>query len=139
MFGLYNLTVEQYLNCENNFAAFSATADEKYMIRLSLNLWLPKKLTRHAESRISKLGDDVKSAITLFYTGSRYFLADNFPNLFSNSTGEGSGDVTQIIRTLNGGDVTRNEAILKVQLWDALKQLEDMAIQAERIKKANKK
>ena len=139
MFGLYNMTVEQYLNCENNFAAFSATGDEKHMIKLSLNLWLPKRFTRHPEDRIAKLGDDVKSAITLFYTGSRYYLADNFPNLFSKSSGEGSGDVTQLIRTLNGGDVTRNEAILKVQLWDALKQLEDMAIQAERSKNANKK
>jgi hypothetical protein len=141
VYGLYHMTVEQYLNCENHFAAYSSNGDEKHLIQLVLNLWIPRWFTYNPSRLIAKLSPEVKSAIVLFYSGSRGYLSEQFPDLFKPS-GEGSnesGDVTQLIRTLNGGDVTRNESILKVGLWDALKQLEDMAQQAERIKNAYKK
>jgi len=140
VYGLYQMTVAGYLNCENHFAAYSSNGSEKHLVQLALNLWVPRWFTWHPAGRITKLSPEVKSSISLFYTGSRAFLAEQFPNLFKPSEGTGeSGDVTQMIRTLNNGDVTRNESILKVQLWDALKQLEDMAIQAERIKQSLKK
>ena len=141
VYGLYRMTVQEYLNCENHFAAYSSVGDEKHLLQLALNLWIPRWFTWNASRRILKLNPEIKSAIGLFYIGSRAYLAENFPNLFK-PTDEGtdeSGDITQLIRALNNGDVTRNDAILKVQLWDALKQLEDMAIQAERIKQSMKK
>jgi hypothetical protein len=134
VFGLYNLNVEQYLNCENNFMAFTANGDTAHLKKLAINLWAPARINRQPAKRIARLPEDVKNAIILFYTGSRDFLAGEFPTLFSRSGGSGPSDVTALIRTLNGGDVTRNEGILKVQLWDALKQLEDMALAAERLK-----
>jgi hypothetical protein len=141
VYGLYRMTVQEYLNCENHFSAYTSNGDEKHLVQLALNLWIPRWFTWNVSRLIRKLNPEVKSAIGLFYIGSRAYLAEQFPNLFKpmEEGSDDSGDITQLIRALNNGDVTRNDAILKVQLWDALKQLEEMAIQAEQIKQSMKK
>jgi len=141
---LYNLTVEQFLYAELAAAAYEKSKDQAFLHKLMAALWIPKagfqpqEIDRHAK-RFARLDPAVHLAAHLFYTGARRYLAGEFPHVFQpGGDDHGDYDVTSMLRELNGGDITRNPRILESQLWDALKQLEDMGMQVEMIKNRKK-
>lgn len=148
---LYNTPFEQFLTAENFYTAFQQTKDPQYLNCLVATLYLRKGQTfdenlvkkRSRYFRFSRL--HVKYTVFMWYSGFRWYLSKECPEIFSKS---GSGEPVKIkdhimgmIRGLTDGDVTKNDLVQKVQTWDALYELNEKAkhIREMKAKIKNKK
>ena len=145
---LYNATLEEYLMAENYYFAYVQTLENKHLDNLMSVLyrrpwhrWNAERIEKRAKV-FSRLSADVKNSVFLWYVGFRNFVPRRCPTLFKPG-GKGQFNVRSyingIIHTLNQGDITRTDKLLKQPLWYALDELELRAKEAEEIERQTKK
>lgn len=137
---------EQFLYLENLFQGYLNTQSDELLLQMAQVLY--------ASDHVKP---DKAQLIGIFYwmASLKQYLAGLFSNFYkpvsSNSGGNllGSGqpdiyrqlrDTTNaMIRALTGGDITKEERIMKMDTWRALTELDAKAREAEELRKAIKK
>ena len=144
---LYGVKLRQYLTIENFYMAYTYTQKESHLDKLLASLYKfpwekysDFKVNKRA-SRFKSVNKNTKTAVYLFVGGLRMFLRKQYPNLMEESGSNDEPDMKQqfrnIMRNLNKGDVTRNDAILDSDTHDALSELD--ALKYELNQKKEKK
>ena len=137
---------EQYLFVENLFQGYLNTQSEELLLQMA---------------QVMYASDHVKPSqahlVGIFYwmASLKQYFASLFPNFYKpvsnnasgNLLGNGQPDIfhqlrestNAMIRALTGGDVTKEESIMKMDTWRALTELDAKAKEAEELRKAYKK
>lgn len=133
---LYNATLEEYLLTENYFFAYSKTYQVKHLENMMAILYqvpwqkFSADKVEGRSKRFQRVSIEKKNSMFIWYVGFRSYVRRRCPNLFSGS-GKGLPDIRQyingIIHTLNNGDITLTEKLLKQPAWFALDELEQRA------------
>lgn len=140
----------RFLTAENFFMAFKIKNEVKYLNALVATLY-DKPNQSFNDSLIMKRGRYFKwvrmykkYTVYLWYSGFRWYVAKECPNLFESDGGGGEfkikDHIMNMIRGLTEGDVTKQDNVLQVDTWDALYELDAKAKHMIEMKeKANKK
>lgn len=135
---LRNATLEQFITADVAYSAYASKAGIHALRVLAASIYArptynPSSLEKDT-ARIARL-DRQLYGVFLWFTGIKAHLSKQFPNVFG---GDGSGDAPSggeyllgTISSLNGGDVTKNEQIKALNLYEALYEL-DNKIKASR-------
>ena len=137
---------EQYLFVDNLFQGYLNTQSDELLLQIAQVLYA---------------SDDVKPTkahlVGIFYwmASLKQYFASLFPNFYkpastigeTNLLGSGQTDIysqlrestNAMIRALTGGDITKESAIMKMDTWRALTELDAKAKEAEELRKAYKK
>ena len=137
---------EQYLFVDNLFQGYLNTQSDELLLQIAQVLYA---------------SDDVKPTkahlVGIFYwmASLKQYFASLFPNFYkpasamgeTNLLGSGQPDIysqlrestNAMIRALTGGDITKESAIMKMDTWRALTELDAKAKEAEELRKAYKK
>lgn len=137
---------EEFLFVENLFQGYLNTQSEELLSQIAQILYR---------------SDDVKSTkahlVGIFYwmASLKQYFARLFPNFYQPASSESGGNLlgnaqtdiynqlrestNAMIRALTGGDITKESAIMKMDTWRALTELDAKAKEAEEIRKAYKK
>ncbi len=137
---------EQYLFVDNLFQGYLNTQSDELLLQIAQVLYA---------------SDDVKPTkahlVGIFYwmASLKQYIASLFPNFYkpasamgeANLLGSSQPDIysqlrestNAMIRALTGGDITKEERILKMDTWRALTELDAKAKEAEELRKAYKK
>ena len=137
---------EEFLFVENLFQGYLNTQSDELLLQMALVLY-----------GSDHVKPDKAQLIGIFYwmASLKQYFAGQFPNFYkpasSNSGGNllGSGQpdiyrqlresTNAMIRALTGGDITKEAAIMKMDTWRALTELDAKAREAEELRKATKK
>lgn len=145
---LRNTTFAQYIDIENYYQAFIYTKDEKYLVKLMAVLFIRKSYARinkaRAERYMSKKATAAERLIvTMWMIGMKQELARKFKHLFRKERhAEEDEDpappnmleiVTNQVRMLTDGDITKNKQILAANTWDALTELDSKCREYEEL------
>jgi len=146
---LRNISFAQYIDVENNYQAYIFTKDEKFLTKLIALLYIRKPYAEtnflSAEKYMQKKATKVERLIvTLWMIGIKQELALKFKYLFLKKTESDDLDeltppnmleiVTNQVRMLTDGDITKNKQILAANTWDALKELDNKCREYEELK-----
>ena len=147
---LYNATLEEYLMAENYYFAYIQTREPKHLANLISVLyrrpwqrWNAEKIQQRAK-KFMHLPQAKQNSVFMWYVGFRSFVPHRCPTLFK-STPAGTSTfnarvyINNIMHTLNKGDITRNNTLLKQPVWYALDELEARAKENEQREKQLKK
>ena len=137
---------EQYLFVDNLFQGYLNTQSDELLLQIAQVLYA---------------SDDVKPTkahlVGIFYwmASLKQYFASLFPNFYkpasamgeTNLLGSGQPNIysqlrestNAMIRALTGGDITKESAIMKMDTWRALTELDAKAKEAEELRKAYKK
>ncbi|SDN81965.1 hypothetical protein SAMN04487900_103171 [Prevotella communis] len=137
---------EQYLFVDNLFQGYLNTQSDELLLQIAQVLYA---------------SDDVKPSkahlVGIFYwmASLKQYFASLFPNFYkpasamgeTNLLGSGQQDIysqlrestNAMIRALTGGDITKESAIMKMDTWRALTELDAKAKEVEELRKAYKK
>ena len=136
---------EQFLYVENLFQGYLNTQNDELLLQMTQVLY--------ASDHVKP---DKAHLVGIFYwmASLKQYFARLFPNFYKpaetniggNLLGGGQQDIyTQLrestnamIRALTGGDITKESAIMKMDTWRALTELDAKAREAEEIRKATK-
>ena len=139
------VTFEQFLYVENLFQGYLNTQNDELLLQMTQVLY--------ASDHVKP---DKAHLVGIFYwmASLKQYFARLFPNFYKpaetniggNLLGGGQQDIyTQLrestnamIRALTGGDITKESAIMKMDTWRALTELNAKAREAEEIRKATK-
>lgn len=135
-FELQELPFGEYLVTENYYQAFLMTHDGKHLNAMARILY------RVPEDAAPKEDEEVMLGVFLWMTAVKRLLAERFPNYLRPASGTDTSagsmqDATLAqIRLLTGGDVTKNDYVLKkTDTWTALAELDAKAREAEEIRR----
>jgi hypothetical protein len=157
----YNISVMEFLMAERMIDAFHKTSQLKYLRLLCAILYRQQRRPYRPYS--SKYNGDRREpfndytfekrerwfrllsisklfAVYVFFTGCRNVLTKKHPYLF-NATNVSSEPVNhaeilkQLMVALNQGDITKNKVIRQTQIWEAFGHLNELAKQAQKVKK----
>ncbi len=137
---------EQFLYVENLFQGYLNTQSDELLLQMA---------------QVMYASDHVKPSqahlVGIFYwmASLKQYFASLFPNFYKPISNNGSGNLlgngqpdifhqlrettNAMIRALTGGDVTKESAIMKMDTWRALTELDAKAKEAEELRKAYKK
>ena len=137
---------EQYLFVDNLFQGYLNTQQDELLLQMAQILYG---------------SDDVKPSkahlVGIFYwmASLKQYFASLFTNFYKPAPAKGEGNLlgssqsdiysqlrdstNAMIRALTGGDITKEERILKMDTWRALTELDAKAKEAEELRKAYKK
>lgn len=136
---LMDLTLEQFITADVAHAAFACTSDPRALSVLAATIYArepfdPDKVQVDA-TRIDRLAIKLY-AVFLWFAGAKVHLTRKFPEVFS---GEGSGEqpdgvsyMLGMLSSLNEGDVTKNEQLKALNLYEALHELNHKIAEANR-------
>ena len=137
---------EQYLYVDNLFQGYLNTQSDELLLQMAQVLYA----NDHVKPSQAHL-------VGIFYwmASLKQYFASLFPNFYKpvsnnasgNLLGNGQPDIflqlrettNAMIRALTGGDVTKESAIMKMDTWRALTELDAKAKEAEELRKAYKK
>lgn len=137
---------EQYLYVENLFQGYLNTQNDELLLQMAQVLYA----SDHVKPSQAHL-------VGIFYwmASLKQYFAGLFPNFYKpastnsggNLLGSGQPDIYRqlrestnaMIRALTGGDITKEAAIMKMDTWRALTELDAKAREAEELRKATKK
>lgn len=126
---LTDLTFEQYFGEAEQYSyMFIVYKNSDYLLKLIEVLYNFEKDETKSKA-IKKLDEQVKLAIFLFYQGSSNFIKKKFSSIFSKTESIEQSDGLEFLRmvnNLNHGDISKNEAIKKTNLYEALTHLEKL-------------
>jgi hypothetical protein len=157
----YNISVMEFLVAERMIDAFHKTNQLKYLHLLCAILY--RRQSRAHRPNTSNYNGDRREpfndytfekrerwfcllpvsklfAVYVFFTGCRNLLIEKYPYLF-NTQNVSSEPVNhaeilkQVMVALNQGDLTKNKVIRQTQLWEAFGHLNELAKQAQKVKK----
>lgn len=145
---LRNTQFIQYLDIENNYQAYIYTKDEKYLTKLLACLYIKKSYdktdTISAEKYLLKKTSKVERLIvTMWMVGMKQELALKFKHLFPQKKNDTDDDsmppnmleiITNQVRLLTDGDITKNKQILAANTWDALTELDNKCREYNKLK-----
>lgn len=160
----YNMSYLEFIHAENWLYAYQKSNDLKHLNTLCSVLYRPGKrnfnpldpdyngdrrepfndfIYQKRAWRFRFIGIRKKFAIYLFYTGCRNVMIDSFPNLFKGDVVSSEpvnpvNSLRKIINDLNMGDITRNDKIYKMQVWEAFEHLEHLIENLPKKKKHGK-
>ena len=145
---LYNTTFEEYLMAENYYFAFTQTGKVEHLdslisilYRYPWHRWSSAKIQKRAK-KFSSLSLAEKYSAFLWYAGFRHYVSKRCKTLFSSKSGGGGGGgafnprsyINNMIHQLTNSDVTLREQLLKTPTMAALDELEQRAVEAEKIR-----
>ncbi len=137
---------EQYLYVDNLFQGYLNTQQDELLLQMAQVLYA----SDHVKPSKAHL-------VGIFYwmASLKQYFAAQFSNFYKpasnsddgNLLGNGKPDIysqlrdstNAMIRALTGGDITKEERILKMDTWRALTELDAKAREAEELRKAYKK
>ena len=136
---------EEFLYVENLFQGYLNTQSDELLLQMAQVLYA----TDHVKPSKAHL-------VGIFYwiASLKQYFASQFPNFYKPATntennllGSGQSDTYRqlrestnaMIRALTGGDITKEERILKMDTWRALTELDAKAREAEELRKQYKK
>ena len=136
---------EQYLYVENLFQGYLNTQSDELLLQMAQVLYA----SDHVKPSKAHL-------VGIFYwmASLKQYFAGLFPNFYKpaantdgNLLGSAQPDIYRqlrdstnaMIRALTGGDITKESAIMKMDTWRALTELDAKAKEAEELRKAYKK
>ena len=126
-----------FLQAENLWQRFCATEEggDKMSLLDDLSDILFEGITTHS--------DYSRTAAALWWAGLKNHLSRLFSNLYRPAAVESDGDLLGAmlaqVRALTGGDVTKEEAVLNVDTWTALAELDAKAKEAREYAEKYKK
>lgn len=135
---------EKYLYIENLFQGYLNTQSDELLLQMAQVLYA----SDHVKPSKAHL-------VGIFYwiASLKQYFASQFPNFYkpanntdNNLIGNGQPDIYRqlrdstnaMIRALTGGDITKEERILKMDTWRALTELDAKAREAEELRKITK-
>ena len=137
---------EEFLFVENLFQGYLNTQSDELLLQMAQVLYA----SDHVKPSQAHL-------VGIFYwmASLKQYFASLFPNFYKPVSNNGSGNLlgngqpdifhqlrestNAMIRALTGGDVTKEERIMKMDTWRALTELDAKAKEAEELRKAYKK
>lgn len=141
---LYNACFEEYLIAENYFFAYTNTRNPIYLDFLVSTLyrsrwqkWDADKVQSRA-GRFKRVQPAVKYSVFLWYAGFRSYVSKRCKTLFSVKGSGGSSFnprnyINNMIHQLTNGNIVDREKLLSQPVWAALDELEQRALENERI------
>lgn len=134
---LQELDFQSYLFIENLYQGFLATQQHNMLNQMGQMLYGNKKLV---------LAKAEKMNVFYWWTAVKVMFANMFPYLYNSGTENGNllGDARPLskklqdamnnqIRALTKGDITKEEEVLKMPLWRALTELDNLAREADEL------
>jgi hypothetical protein len=127
---LYEITVEQFLTAENYYNGFSEKGDIKQLDKMLACLYCDSFTATNLGKAAKVIGRrpiSSRYAAFLWFSGVKTWLRTKYPYVFSSS-----GNVEEVppdavvfnlLSSLNDGDITRNEKILKTRMHEAFFEL----------------
>ncbi len=137
---------EQYLYVDNLFQGYLNTQSDELLLQMAQVLY-DSDCVRPSKAHL----------VGVFYwmASLKQYFTRLFPNFYkpasdnsnANLLGNGQSDIysqlrdstNAMIRALTGGDITKEDAIMKMDTWRALTELDAKAREAEELRKATKK
>lgn len=129
---LYGVTLEQFITAEVAYSHFLSTRNIEALRMCAAALYPRHSFSAEklpAESQRMARLDVQLSAVYLWFTGIKKYLAEKYSYIFSDG-----GDGTQVggseimlsmLSSLNGGDVTKNETLKATELHEVLYELNE--------------
>jgi len=149
---LRDTTFIQYLDAENFYQAFLFTKNEAHLYKLMGTLYQKGKdynnsLTDRRAKHIAMKATEVEKLIVIMWMmGVKEYFSKKFKHLFVRADQDEDDEpvapnmfeiMSNQIRLLTEGDITKKKQVLASLTWDALKEMDDKCREAEEIKKAN--
>jgi hypothetical protein len=144
--GLLNLTFEQFIiYSENAYREYSKNQSPEILDYFISTLYTFKqsefneKHISAIQKLITKIPSWEKTAIFLFYVGSRNYLVDKYKELFSNTsqTSDKNTDplaFLKLIDQLNNEDVTKNEMVKTSKIYEVFFRLNEMVKKSDKLR-----
>lgn len=140
-FRLYDATFEEYLMAENFYFAYVQTKSEEHLDNLISCLyrrpwhrWNAGKIQKRS-IQFRKIDQATKNTVFIWYVGFRSYVPQRCKTLFSGKKSSRPFNVREyvngMIHQLTNGDITIKSSLLKQNVWDALDELEQRAIDFE--------
>lgn len=127
---MYSTTTEQFLAAENYYNRFIETGDFNHLNYCLACIYSNDFTTvdiQTAAKVISKKNLHSRFAAFIWYCGVKAWLKQKYPYVFSgnNDQGDHAPDTTilNLLSSLNEGDITRNERIMKTRMHEAFHEL----------------
>ena len=136
---------EEFLFVENLFQGYLNTQQDELLLQMAQVLYA----SDHVKDKAQLIG------IFYWMASLKQYFAGLFPNFYKpasdysngNLLGNGQTDIysqlrdstNAMIRALTGGDITKEDAIMKMDTWRALTELDAKAREVEELRKATKK
>ena len=148
--GMFNLSHEQFFGyCEPSFSNMISTGNNDYLDYLIASLYTFEKGVFNSsdvekiKALVKRLKPEFKTAILLFYMGSKDFFAYKFPKLFKNGSGNAKGlqsDLYFIELTdqLNSQNLSNNDQIKKTNILEVFMRLTKMIELSDQLKQKKK-
>ncbi|MFA6400883.1 MAG: hypothetical protein WCX31_04550 [Salinivirgaceae bacterium] len=163
---IYNITLREFIFAEMNFLSFCKSKHVTYLNNLVAILWRPQvdpympNSPSYGGDRRERFNDNLfarrahkliwlrmykKLALFTFYSGARSALQKEFPNVFSpdnSSAGKTKNMANQmmsLVRAVNGGDPTKNEQLLDLNVREILGEMETAHERVQEFKRKHKK
>ena len=141
---LQDMDFQSYLYVENLYQGFLVTQQHSMLKEMGQMLYNSEKLI---------LSQAEKMNVFYWWTAVKVHFSKQFPNLFRQGADEDSnliGDNRSLskkmhdsmnnqIRALTKGDITKEDEILKMNLWRALTELDNLARESEELNRKFKK
>lgn len=146
-FMMYDACFDEFISALNFFTAFQHTKDELWLNKLCVVLypkgkWNDNNPDKHAK-HFSKIEFHIKYTAFLWFCGLMNVIAKECPDMYSEGSEEIAVNIkdtiNDMLNLLSGEDVTKNDALLKVKMWDALYMMNTKAKNINRINELNEK
>jgi hypothetical protein len=127
---LYEITIGQFLTVENYYSGFVDKGDFKQLDKMLVCMYcnsFDNLNIEKAAKRVRRRPISSRYASFLWFSGVKTWLRSKYPYVFS---GSGSDEqiapdavILNLLSSLNEGDITRNEKILKTRMHEAFFEL----------------
>lgn len=155
------VTFEEYLNAEKYYQMFIISKDITYMDNVAM--WLYRDINDRTagygdavddngkEVEVVTLTPTERTGTLLWYNHVKRVMADNFSHFFQKQAVADEEEADHLsgreiqrmydlqLRALTGGDPTKEAAVLALDCWRALTELDAKAREAEELEKMRKK
>lgn len=133
----HGLRFMDYLIIENSYQGYLSTKDEEHLQRMGSLMYVDKR-GKHPDGGAFQREELL--SVFAWYAALKQFFARQFNYLFKGAadsdTNENVGDLMNAeIRALTGGDITKEEAILEIDCWRALTELNEKAREADELER----
>lgn len=143
---LHGVDFETYIALENLYQGYLMSTDEKAVCEMA-NLLYPDKGESQDTFDVPDAIDSLKPfelfAICQWFTQVKALFAKSFPNFFKPMNGSSECSMVDVmnaeILALTGGDITKEDEVLRKDTWRALTYLDAKAKEAEEFRKSMNK
>ena len=138
---LRNITFAKYIEAENHYQAYIFKKEDKYLVKLLTVLYFSNEKSMQRNATAAD-----RTMCLLWFIGIKEYFARKFKYLFGKVQGneeEEDGDpvppnmyeiITNQVRMLTEGDITKNKQVLSSPTWDALTELDNKCREYKELK-----